>query len=81
MFIYVFQVQLKAVETCYSMFSSAVLSRTLGYIHSVAPHIVAVVQQAATSPPSSETHLTVVQKSIATVELLVSLAEEDRRKY
>ena len=73
--------QLKAIETCYSMFSSAYLSRVLGYIHSVGPHIVSVVQQAAKNPPSSEVKLTVVQKSIDTVELLVGLAEEDRRKY
>ena len=73
--------QLKAIETCYSMFSSADISRVLGYIHSVAPHIVAVIQQAAKNTPSSEVKLTVIQKSIDTVELLVGLAEEDRRKY
>lgn len=74
------QVQLKAVETCYSMFSSADLSRVLGYVHSVGPHIVSVVQQAAENSPSSEVKLTVVLKSIDTVELLVGLGEEERRK-
>lgn len=62
------------------MFSSADLSRVVGYIHSVGPHIVAVVQQAAKTPPSSEGKLIAVQKAIDTIELLVGLAEEDRRK-
>ena len=73
--------QLKAIETCYSLFSSADIGRILGYIHSVGPHIVSVVQQAAKKQPSSEAKLTVVQKSIDTVELLVGLAEEDKREF
>jgi hypothetical protein len=63
------------------MFSSADVGRVVGYIHSVAPHIVSVVQQAAKNSPTSEAKLTAVQKSIDTVELLVGLAEEDRRKH
>lgn len=62
------------------MFSCPDQSRVVGYIHSVGPHIIAVVEQTSTKPPTSDIQVTVCQKSIDTIELLVGLAEEGKRK-
>lgn len=63
------------------MFSSGDLTRILGYVHLVAPHILSIVQEAATIPPSTELKLSVVLKSIEIMDVLLGLADEDNRKF
>ena len=62
------------------MFRCPDQSCIVGYIHSLGPHIVAVVEKAARKPLTSDLQVTVCQTSINTIELLVALTHEGKRK-
>ena len=74
------QVKLKCIQMFLSIITHLPSDVAMPYIHYMAPKIAEYLYNASSSQPTTETERDLLLTSISCFELLISIAEENKRK-